>query len=116
MISDGLTRRSFLAGGVSACCGCIPLSRVFAATSAGDTRNLGSEGFPSLLELGAEPMKRIGQTVWVARLSAGLWMHTTTDMIAKGVYFPANGLILESRQGSVLIDAGYLPEHAEALL
>ena len=29
---------------------------------------------------------------------------------------PASGLILEREEGSLLIDARYLPEHAEALL
>jgi glyoxylase-like metal-dependent hydrolase (beta-lactamase superfamily II) len=63
-------------------------------------------------------MKRIDQTVWVSRLSPGLWLHTTTAIIAEGeaVYFPANGLILEREGGSLLIDTGYLPEHAAALL
>jgi len=44
-------------------------------------------------------MKRIGQTVWVCRLAPSLWLHTTTAIIAEGegVYFPANGLILESK-------------------
>jgi metallo-beta-lactamase class B len=63
-------------------------------------------------------MKRIGQIVWVSRLAPGLWLHTTTAIIAEGggVYFPANGLILESNHGSLLIDTGYLPEHANVLL
>jgi glyoxylase-like metal-dependent hydrolase (beta-lactamase superfamily II) len=63
-------------------------------------------------------MKRIGQTVWVSRLAPSLWLHTTTAIIAEGegVYFPANGLILESDQGSLLVDTGYSPEHAEVLL
>jgi hypothetical protein len=35
-------------------------------------------------------------------------LHTTTAIIAEseGVYFPANGLILESDQGSLLVDTG----------
>jgi metallo-beta-lactamase class B len=100
------------------CCACVPLTRSFAATSVASTGSLGSQGLPNLLELGTDPMKRIGQTVWVSRLAPGLWLHTTTAIIAEGedVYFPANGLILESNQGSVLIDTGYLPEHAEVLL
>lgn len=63
MTHDYLTRRSFLAGSVCACCARMPLTRAFAATSVASTGSLGSEGLPSLLELGADPMKRIGQTV-----------------------------------------------------
>jgi metallo-beta-lactamase class B len=63
-------------------------------------------------------MQRIGQNVWVVRLAPGLWLHTTTAIIGEreGVYFPANGLILDREHGSLLIDTGYSPEHAEALL
>jgi metallo-beta-lactamase class B len=112
------TRRSFLASSVYACCSCVPLMQSFAATSAASIGKLGSEGLPTLLELGTDPMKRIGQTVWISRLTPGLWLHTTTAIIAEGqgVYFPANGLILEREDGSLLIDTGYLPEHAETLL
>src|SRR5665213_1942692 len=64
------------------------------------------------------PMQRIGQTVWVSRMAPGLWLHTSTAIITEGggVYFPANGLILDRQEGSLLIDTGYLPEHAEALM
>jgi len=115
MTSHSLTRRSFLAGGV---CACAPLTRTFAATSVASTGTLGPGGLPTLLELGTDPMERIGQSVWVSRLAPRLWLHTTTAMIAddQRVYLPANGLILDSDRGSVLIDTGYLPEHAEVLL
>lgn len=117
-IQGPFTRRSFLAGTVCACCSCVPLIRSFAATSAGSIGNLGSEGLPTLLELGVDTMKRISQTVWVSRLTPGLWLHTTSALIAEGegVYFPANGLILERDNGSLLIDTGYVPEHAQSLL
>lgn len=112
------TRRSFLAGSVCACCSCVPLSWSLAATSAASIGSRGSEGLPTLLELGVDPMRRIDQTVWVSRLAPGLWLHTTTAIISEGegVYFPANGLILEREGGSLLIDTGYLPEHAVALV
>jgi metallo-beta-lactamase class B len=117
-IHGNLTRRSFLAGSVCACCSCVPLSWSLAATSAASIGSRGSEGLPTLLELGVDPMRRIDQTVWVSRLAPGLWLHTTTAIIAEGegVYFPANGLILEREGGSLLIDTGYLPAHAAALL
>jgi|ERR1700722_1758436 len=118
MSHDHLTRRSFLAGSICACCACAPLTRSFSATSVPSTGSLGRDGLPSFLELGTDPMKRIGQTVWVARLAPSLWLHTTTAIIAEGddVYFPANGLILEGSHGSLLIDTGYSQEHAEVLL
>jgi len=118
MTGDSLTRRSFLAGGVCACCACGPLTRAIGATSVASTGTLGPEGLPTVLELGTDPMQRIGQSVWVSRLAPGLWLHTTTAVIADDQhrYFPANGLILESDRGSVLIDTGYLQEHAEVLL
>jgi glyoxylase-like metal-dependent hydrolase (beta-lactamase superfamily II) len=112
------TRRSFLTGGLCACCSCMPISWSLAASSAASIGNRGEDGLPTLLELGVDPMKRIDQTVWVSRLAPGLWLHTTTAIISEGegVYFPANGLILEREGGSLLIDTGYLPEHAVALL
>jgi metallo-beta-lactamase class B len=118
MTHDYLTRRSFLARSVCACCASVSLTRSNAATSVVSTGNLGSDGLPSLLELGTDPMKRIGQTVWVSRLAPDLWLHTTTAIIAEGhsVYFPANGLIVESDRGSLLVDTGYSPEHADVLL
>ncbi len=63
-------------------------------------------------------MDRIAPTVWVARLAPGLWLHTTTDTIDedKRVYYPANGLLLEGSDGSVLVDGGWTREHAEVLL
>ncbi|HEU4653359.1 MAG TPA: subclass B1 metallo-beta-lactamase [Steroidobacteraceae bacterium] len=71
-----------------------------------------------MLELGTKRMHRIAESVWVSKLASGLWLHTTTDTIdeAHNVYFPANGLVLELEDESILIDTGYLPEHAEALI
>src|SRR5882762_3865389 len=84
MTHDYLTRRSFLPGSVCACCACVPLTHSFAATSVASTGSLGSDGLPSLLQLGTDPMKGIGQTVWVSRLAPSLWLHTTTAIIAEG--------------------------------
>jgi metallo-beta-lactamase class B len=112
------TRRTFLAGSVCASCSCVPFSWSLAATSTASIGKRGSKGLPTLLELGVDPMQRIDQTVWVSRLAPDLWLHATTAIIAEGegVYFPANGLILEREAGSLLIDTGYSPEHADALL
>ncbi len=105
-----------MAGVTCACCSCVPLRWSFAATSTESISKLGPEGVPTTLELGTERMTRIAQSVWLSRLAPGLWLHTTTAVIGQGVYFPANGLVLERDDGSLLIDTGYLPEHADALL
>ena len=110
------TRRSFLAGTICSCCCCIPLTRAFAATSAASTGSFDPEGLPTQLELGTEPMTRIASAVWVAPLAPGLWLHTTTNVIAPGVHFPANGLILERDDGSLLIDTTSQPDSAATLL
>jgi len=75
-----------------------------------------ADGLPNLLELGADPMLRIGQSVWVKEIAPKIWLHTTTAKISGGYVFPANGLIIERATGSVMIDTGYLPEQSEALL
>lgn len=76
---------------------------------------MGADGLPTLLELGVEPMARIGQSVWVAQIAPHLWLHSTTALIA-GFVFPANGLVLERPGGSLMIDTGYAPDQAELLL
>jgi glyoxylase-like metal-dependent hydrolase (beta-lactamase superfamily II) len=62
------------------------------------------------------PMTRLDKTVWVSALAPRLWLHTTTNAISEGFYYPANGVIYERKSGSVLIDAGYRPDQAETLL
>jgi hypothetical protein len=52
MADDYLTRRSFLAGSMRACCACVPPTCSFVATSVASKGSLGSDGLPSLLELG----------------------------------------------------------------
>jgi glyoxylase-like metal-dependent hydrolase (beta-lactamase superfamily II) len=99
------TRRSFLTG-----------TLCLAATSLARAEDFGAEGFPTQLELGMQPMTRIAKTVWVARLAPRLWLHTTTNVIAPGTYFPANGLILERENDSLLIDTTSQPESAATLL
>jgi metallo-beta-lactamase class B len=113
---DKLTRRSFINGAVCACCACAPLIRNIAAASNASVADLGAEGLPNLLELGADPMKRIGRTVWVTEIAPQIWLHTTTARIPGDYIFPANGLIIERPTGSLIIDTGYLPEQAEILL
>ncbi|HEY8696576.1 MAG TPA: subclass B1 metallo-beta-lactamase [Rhizomicrobium sp.] len=107
-----LSKRAFLAG--CACCGAGAL--VPARATVSGPGELGAKGLPTMLELGTQPMARLGESVWVARIAPRLWLHTTTAVIPGGVVFPANGLVLESGNGSILIDTGYLPEQAALLL
>lgn len=101
-----LSRRAFCA-----CCGALAAAWPLAASA-----QSASEGLPEALELGVKDMQRIGPTVWVAPLAPYVWLHTTTALIEGGVYYPANGLILERQGGSLLIDTAYEPEHAETLV
>lgn len=104
-----LTKRAFLAGGACACCGA-----AFAdVTGPGD---FGAAGLPTALELGTQPMARIGESLWVGSLAPNVRLHTSTATIAPGVGFPANGLIVESQDGSLLIDTCYTPAQAELLV
>ena len=109
------TKRAFLAASACACCAGA-VGRSFAATSPASVGTFGGEGLPTLLELGTDPMTRIGETVWVARIAPQLWLHTTTATIEGGYVFPANGLIVERPRGSLLIDTGYSPDQSELLL
>jgi glyoxylase-like metal-dependent hydrolase (beta-lactamase superfamily II) len=109
------TKRAFLAAGACACCAGA-VGRSFAATSPASIGAFGGQGLPTLLELGTDPMTRIGETVWVARIAPQVWLHSTTATIQGGYVFPANGLIVERPRGSLLIDTGYSPDQSELLL
>jgi Zn-dependent hydrolases, including glyoxylases len=114
-IPSPITRRSFLAGGVLVGGACALSSSALTASSSDAKDSFGTEGLPTLLELGTSQMTRIGRSVWVAQIAKGVWLHTTTDLIPGGYWFPANGLILERPAGSLLLDTGYTPEQAELL-
>jgi glyoxylase-like metal-dependent hydrolase (beta-lactamase superfamily II) len=114
MLHNNVTRRSFLAGGLCACCVC-KATPLFAAPSTASIDAYGTAGFPTLLELGLEQMTQIGPTVWVTQLEPQLWLYSVTAEIDGGNLFPANGLILERSNGSLMIDTGYMPEQAETL-
>ncbi len=62
------------------------------------------------------PMTRLDKTVWISALAPQLWLYTVTNKIAAGFYYPANGVIFERADGSVLIDTAYRPDQAETLL
>ena len=116
MADQVVTRRSFMAGSVCACCVAVSPVRSAGATSVASAVGLGADGIPTLLELGTESMQRIGQTVWVENIAPGVWLHTTTATLTAGYVFPANGLILVGPSGSLLIDTGYTPEQARLLV
>src|SRR5262249_46655934 len=99
-----------------ACACCVPVAGFASAeTPTASIGRFGKAGLPTLLELGTQPMQRLNDSLWVARIAPGVWLHTTTAMIAGGFVFPANGLILERINGSLLVDTGYTPAQARAL-
>jgi len=73
-------------------------------------------GLPTALELAVPHMTRIAPDVWVAPLAPGLWVHTTTSRLSDGTIYPANGMLLETRKASVLIDTGWNPQQTRVLL
>jgi glyoxylase-like metal-dependent hydrolase (beta-lactamase superfamily II) len=96
--------------GFCACCAGLLAAPFAAARAAPD-----ADGSPQALELGLPDMQRIARDIWVARLAPGLWLHTTTDLIEPGIYYPANGLVLEREGGALLIDTGWSSQQARAL-
>jgi glyoxylase-like metal-dependent hydrolase (beta-lactamase superfamily II) len=103
-----LSRRGFCA-----CCAGLAAAPFAAVAS---TPPLQADGLPQALELGLADMQRIEKTIWVAKLAPGLWLHTTTGLIDPGIWYPANGLVLERDAGALLIDTGWSPEQGRALL
>ncbi len=71
---------------------------------------------PTALELAIEPMAPIGDSVWVAKIGEGLWVFTATGAISSGAVFPANGMLLETKTGSVVVDPGWNAAQSKALM
>jgi metallo-beta-lactamase class B len=71
---------------------------------------------PTALELAIEPMAPIGDSVWVAKIGEGLWVFTATGAISSGAVFPANGMLLETKTGSVVVDPGWTAAQSKALM
>lgn len=101
-------RRHLLRAAACACC-VAPLGGFTARAVEAD-----AGGLPTILELGAEPMIRIGPTVWVAQIAPDVWLHTSTHPVGAFIY-PANGLILLRNNEALLIDTGWTPEQARLL-
>lgn len=57
----------------------------------------------------------VAEDIHVRRLAPGVWLHTTLAG-ADFNHYPANGLLIEDGEGSLLVDMGWNPRHAEQLL
>lgn len=68
---------------------------------------------------GAAPPSRdaytLAEDVSVRRLAPGVWLHTTLSGEDFG-HYPANGLVIEDGEGTLLVDTGWNARHAELLL
>jgi metallo-beta-lactamase class B len=73
-------------------------------------------GEPTALELAMPRMTRVANDVWVGRVARGLWVHAFTHPLGDGTVFPANGMLLETRRGSIIVDPGWTDSQATALL
>jgi glyoxylase-like metal-dependent hydrolase (beta-lactamase superfamily II) len=63
-----------------------------------------------------EPEIRLSDDVQVRRIAPGLWVHTTWMPLGDGTPYPANGMLLETPEGGVLIDTGWNEAQTETLL
>jgi hypothetical protein len=64
---------------VCACCTCAPLIRTIAAAPNAAVADLGAEGLPNLLELGADRMTRIGQSLGERNCTANMVAHHDSE-------------------------------------
>ncbi len=60
-------------------------------------------------------MEKIADGVYVAQIGPHLWVHTTVGKLDDGSPYLANGALVEDGNHSVLIDAGWNPQQADAL-
>lgn len=63
-----------------------------------------------------EPETRLSADVQVRRIAPGLWVHTTWMPLGDGTPYPANGMLLATPDGSVLIDTGWNEAQTDTLL
>jgi len=61
------------------------------------------------------PEVRLAEDVVVQRIAPGVWLHVTTGTSGGRVY-PANGLLVETDSGAILVDGGWTDRHAEVLM
>lgn len=62
---------------------------------------------PTAFEFAIEPMTPIGDSIWVAKIGDGLWVFCATGSVSDGTVYPANGVLLETKAGSVVVDPGW---------
>jgi metallo-beta-lactamase class B len=68
------------------------------------------------LGLATNNMKQLAPNVFVAEIAPGLWVHSTVSLIEGNLLYPANGMLLESGDHSILVDTGWEPEQTKVLL
>jgi metallo-beta-lactamase class B len=73
-------------------------------------------GDPQALEIAMPGMRRVSDTLWLGQLSPNVWIHTTTRVLDGVGYYPANGAIVVTPNGAVLIDTGWSASYARAIL
>lgn len=66
-------------------------------------------------EYAPREVRQLAPDVRVSRLAPGLWVHTTTATLGRAL-IPANGMLLETSDGSVLFDTGWNDAQAEVLM
>ncbi|NMO14553.1 subclass B1 metallo-beta-lactamase [Pyxidicoccus fallax] len=57
----------------------------------------------------------VAEDIHVRRLAPGVWLHTTLGG-ADYNHYPANGLLVEDGEGTLLVDTGWNARHAEQLM
>ena len=85
-------------------------------TSAQVPGKTSGDKLPTALEFAIEPMIAIGDSVWVAQIGQGLWVVSFTGVLDSGTVYPANGMLLETKTGSVVVDPGWSGVQAKSLL
>lgn len=73
-------------------------------------------GDPQALELAVPQMERVSDTVWFAKLTPRVWLHTTTYLLGGKLYYPANGMIVVDGDEATLVDTGWMIEQTQTIL
>lgn len=71
---------------------------------------------PTDYELALPQMAAIADDLWVARLTDLTWVTSFTYALQPGSIIPANGMVALTPAGPVLVDPGWTPAQADALL
>lgn len=108
------SRRYFLKTAACACCLAVS-NPTFSARAITADSSSPPALLPTILELGTKNMESIGDSVWVSNISPNVWLYTVTHPIGEFIY-PANGLIILSTEGAILIDTGWTSQHSRILI